>query len=60
VVSGVGVLDKVHITQMEGDVVGVFWSIGLNGVLDCIRKEERIQLMHAKFILLPYELLHFS
>jgi len=42
VVSGIGqgivVLDGVHIPQGEGEVLGVFLSIALNGILEFILK----------------------
>jgi len=37
--SSIGVLDEFHVPQAKGEVSGVFWSIGLNGVLGFTRRE---------------------
>jgi len=34
--SGIGVLDGVYVPQEKEEVLMVFWSIGLNGVFECI------------------------
>jgi len=51
VVSGVGsgicVLDGVHILQAAGKVSGFFWSIGLNGIFECIFETE-VYSTHTK------------
>ena len=38
--QGIGALDVVHILQAEGNVLGVFLSIALNGILEFICKRE--------------------
>ena len=53
--SGNCMLDLGSDPPWEGEVLEVFWSFGLNDVLEFICKRECIRFVREKYIILPVE-----